>query len=309
MNLDLNATLAVAGVLSNRKFPHFTNMIGHALRAGALVPLLPGTYAAESSFTTRVLSVRDWDPDAVFVGETAARLDWWPELKIETVRAATRRQAKRQVPGIALSRLSLPPELITQRRGLRLQPPAASCLELARTIGPSAIDEALRRRAVSLRQLHWALDLSPHRSGNNQLRQWLADSRDEPWSPLERQAHVALRAAGITGWKANLPIQLAGRLVYLDIGFRDERLGLEFDGYSYHNTLQSFDADRSRDVELQLHGWQILRFTAATLDTMPKAVMNMLRQLRGPRLGGKPRGKVTPVSDIGSLQRFKRESE
>lgn len=275
MHQSLHASLAEDGILSRRRHPWLIGRIDAAVRRGELVTLLPGTYAPASSFATLVLSVCDWDPDAVLTGSCAARLTWWRELRDETVRAATRRRPHRSVPGTALAQQVVAPQLVSVHRGLRLQHPAASALDLARQVGPSAIDEALRRRAATLGSLRWALDLMSWRPGNDALAGYLHASRDEPWSALERQAHELLRVARITGWKANYLIRVGAGVYYVDIAFPGLRLAVELDGWQFHSDRASFSADRQRDVALRLAGWTVLRFTSETISSMVPAVRRL----------------------------------
>ncbi len=224
------------------------------------------------SFEAWCLSVAAWDPDAILVGSSAARLSWWPELNEDRVLAITKRHSRRNISGVELRRGSLVPDLVTERAGLRLQVPAASTLELTRSLGGYAIDECLRRGAADLPALHAAADAMSGRPGNAAMRRHLRESRDMPWSPLERDAHRRLHRARITGWTANLRVELAGRFVYLDIGFRDAKLAVELDGWKYHSGRDMFVADRARDVELQLAGWTVLRFTDSTIASMVPAI-------------------------------------
>ena len=236
-----------------------------------LTPLMPGTYGTGGGFAARAVSVQLWDPDAVFVSGTAARLSWWPDLAYDTVRAVAHRSSRRSVSGIEVTAGSVDPDLIYEVAGLRLVHPAWSALELSDEIGGIAIDEALRRRKSSLKAMRWALGLMRNRSGNVARRRLLLESRDEPWSELEREAHVRLRAAKITGWRANDRIVLpSGKVRYADVSFRQERLAVEFDGWEHHKSYESFIDDRVKDVELMCEGWMVARFTAASMtDLVP----------------------------------------
>ena len=80
MHQILQMELAQHGLLSRRRHPSLIGRIDAAVKRGELVPLLPGTYAAERTFNSLVLSVADWDAQAVFVSGTAIRLTWWPDL-------------------------------------------------------------------------------------------------------------------------------------------------------------------------------------------------------------------------------------
>lgn len=270
------------GVLSRRQHPALTGHIDAAVKQGALVPLMPGTYAPERNFHTLVWAVVDWDPDAVLTSGTAVRLTWWPEIRYDDVKALTRRRPRRRVAGTRLSQTPLNPDLVVEIGKLRLQHQAASTVDLARELGPDVIDEALRRRATSARALQWALERMPGRLGNPRVAELIRDSRDEPWSALEREAHKELRAAGFKGWRTNHQIRVPWGWVYADIAFPKEHVIVELDGWAFHQSRESFVADRRRDVALQIQGWTVLRFTA---DTMGEVVPQLRRRLSASRRG------------------------
>ena len=271
MHHDLHLALLNDGVLSRRRHPTLTGRIDAAVKRGALVPLMPGTYASVRDFSTLVLAVADWDPDAVFASGTAARLSWWPDIRCQDVHALTRRLPRRLVAGTSLSQVSPNEDLVMEVQGLRVQHPAASTIDLTRDLGPDAIDEALRRRATSVPALRWALERMPGRVGNVEVAALIRDSRDEPWSALERQAHRMLRTAHIRGWRANHQIMVPWGWVYADIAFPALRVVVELDGWEFHQSRGSFVADRRRDVALHLAGWTVLRFTSDSLaDLVPQ---------------------------------------
>ncbi|MFT3889405.1 MAG: DUF559 domain-containing protein [Arachnia sp.] len=279
MHSALHDALAADGILSRRLHPQLIGRIDAAVKRGELTPLLPGTYAPTSDFHHLVLAVADWDADAVFTAGTAARLSWWPDLADDLVHAVTRRRPRRSVAGTRLSLRPMPEPLIVETRGLRIQNPAASTLDLARTAGPDTIDEALRRRATTLGSLYDAFELMSWRPGNPKLASWLRASRDGAWSPLEREAHELLRQGRITGWKANYLIRTGGRAYFADVAFPGLRLVLEFDGWRYHGDRLSFIADRQRDVALRLAGWTVLRFTAETMGTLMPVLRRLLAKV------------------------------
>lgn len=194
--------------------------------------------------------------------------------------AATRRNPSRVGSGYALSLQRIHPELGQPVDGLYCVTPAASAIQLAGELGGEAIDEALRRRAATLEQMWDALRLMPGRPGNVAIARLLEDSRDEPWSEAERDAHRRLRRAGIDGWTTNHAVRLEGATVFLDIAWRDCRLAAEIDGWQFHRTHERFVADRERDVQLALRGWTVLRFAAAHMDTFISSIQRMLEMLR-----------------------------
>lgn len=280
MHEELARLLTTQHAISRRDHPTLANQIRRALASREIVPLLPGTYALAPTLQARATAVSLWDPDAVITGRAAAHLTWWPELSAKTLTGISRRELKRDVPDVTLVRRSVDPELVHEVGGLRFAHPAWNALELTDELGGDPIDEILRRRVMPLRALWWALDRMPKRKGNKMRRRLLIESRDEPWSALERQAHGLLRSSGITGWVTNHPILLEGSLSYLDLVFRRERVAIELDGWAFHSSLESFHSDRSRDLRLTRNGWTVLRFTDRTMGELVDTVRECLRMRR-----------------------------
>ena len=263
-----------------------TGSIDRMLRTGRLTTVLPGVYAPAADrvpFALRVRAVVLSQPDAVLTGATAATLSFWPGLRTDVVECAVpaRRTAAR---GFRFVRRHVPPELISEHNGARLTTPALTALDLSSTRGGEALDEVLRTRATTLGLLHEALQLTAGRSGNEIRRELLLDSRDEPWSEAERVCHRLLRAAGITGWRANAPVCVDGRRYYLDVAFWHPRLVVEIDGRRHQDDLNLFESDRERQNALVLAGWRVLRFTWAMLRDHPERVVEAIRQALAEKL-------------------------
>lgn len=251
------------------------------VRRGALHPVLPGAYCRHENpdWLDRAWAVLGLRPNAVLVGATAARLSYWPNFDSDLVTVAGTRFT--QPPSwLRATQRQVPKQFIAEHGDLRLSTIPYTVLDLAAEIGGSAIDEALRRRATTIHQLNATFAALPERTGNTRIRRLLADSRDSPWSHLEREGHALLRRSRITGWRANHLVRLGPARYYLDAAFIDCRLALEFDGHAHHSGLAQFTADRVRQNQLVLAGWTVLRFTEQTLDSMPDLVRLALRQLR-----------------------------
>ncbi len=266
-------------MVSLARHPHLRGRVRGAVRRGELHRLLHSIYGADRSVPSRIAAIVMKDPDCVIGGDAAAQLLWWNELHVDTVLVNTAAQLPPS-PGYEFRHRSVPPEFITERAGLRLASPALSVIEMLAQRGPNVIDEALRRAVTTVEDLRTVLDAFPCARGNREARQWVEDSRDEPWSDLERRAHRDLRSAGIDGWKANHRVELDGGWVYLDVALLREKIAIELDGWQFHRSFESFAADRARDVALTLRGWTVLRFTDATLPGMVPAVQQLMRRPR-----------------------------
>ena len=277
-HLDIQAILAREGVIAVRVHPDLIGPIRWLVRRGDLHGVLPGVYALRvdaDTFDTRIRALRVWDPNAVLVAAAAARVSFWPTIRVPIVACALKHHRQPQ-RGFHFSRRQVPAELVISRAGLRYASPALTALDLCESHGGDAIDEALRARATTLEDLHRALQLTSARLGNGERRRLLLDSKDEPWSAAERRFHRLLRAAGITAWKANQPLLLGGSLFFLDVVFRGVKLVIEIDGRLYHNGSGVFETDRWRQNLLILDGWCVLRFTAAMIDERPEEVIAMV---------------------------------
>lgn len=88
-----------------------------------------------------------------------------------------------------------------------------------------------------------------------------------------------LRAAKVTGWKANYPV----RGYVVDIAFPKEKIAIEVDGWAFHVDQATFQRDRRRQNHISLDGWQILRFTWLDLTEHPHRVIAEIAAARGRR--------------------------
>lgn len=263
MHRALAELLTHYDVITRRDYPQIATQIDYALRSGELARILPGVYAPRDLATdwrTVAKAVPLWDPAAVIIGETAAALTFWEELRPRTVEVVTARRLPRGA-GITVRQRRIPPELIASRGGLRYSLPALTAVDLVTSRGADVIDTALRSRMVTLDDLHRALRLTSGRTGNDERRRVLIESRTEPWSALERLAHRHLHAAGIHHWGANVPIVCDGHTFHQDIAMTRCPLSIELDGYEHHVSRKQFETDRRRGNFLLLAGREVLHFT------------------------------------------------
>jgi very-short-patch-repair endonuclease len=267
-------------VIASREHPGLRSATEWRVRTGELRAVLPGVFALPETASlplTRIAALAHWDSDAVLTHEAAAAASFWPGIVVPVVRCAVRHERAPRA-GFQFSQRRIPSELIWRRGSLRLTSPALTALDLAESLGGSAIDQALRTRSTTLALMHTALDLTRGRAGNSERKELLLDSRDEPWSEAERQVHRLLRAARITGWKANQAVVVGGLTYYIDVLFRRIRLAVEIDGRESHTARDAFESDRWRQNLLVLDGWCVLRFTWAMVQERPDEVLAMIRR-------------------------------
>ncbi|MGI3783412.1 MAG: endonuclease domain-containing protein [Janthinobacterium lividum] len=268
------------GVIARAAHPELAGAVGRLVRSGELLAVMPGVYAMRGRAqerSIRVLALATRQPDAVLVARTAAQLTYWPGLPGNAVSYALDHKCLRQ-PGFQGSQRLVPPELVLQRKQLRMTVPGLTALDLVAELGGEGIDRALRTRTATLAGMHRAFELSGGRPGNRDRRLMLLDSRDEPWSEAERLSHRLLRGAGITGWKTNWPVKIEGNQYYLDVAFPRLRLVVEIDGRLHETEEDLFESDRWRQNALVLDGWLVLRFTWRMLTERPEKVLATIRR-------------------------------
>lgn len=252
------------------------------LRKGDLVRMLPGVHrrkVVEETFEVRALAVSQWRPDAILLGGAAARLSWWPELRVEKIVAACK-NPRQVAPWLEVQRRSIDPELFVEKDGIRVAGVELSILEMSITDHGVSMAEGLRRGVTTVAALREVNDSLPKNvRGNAVRRRVLEDCREQPWSALEIDAHRRLREAHVTGWKANHKVIVDGKTYFLDAAFVAEKIAVEFDSEEFHGPGQR-ETDLQRQNDLVRAGWTIFRFTDATVDDMVETIAPVLRERR-----------------------------
>ena len=269
-----------------RNHPEHAGSLRGLKRRGKLVSPLPGVYAVPDmpdTWQARLLCAHLWAPELTISGAAAAKALWWPDLQLDTIEMWG---AKRKAPAswITVSRSETPRDFLVWQGDMPFASPALTVMQMARRMGGLPIDEALRRDAASLNEMRQALACIPHQDGNNRVRRLLNQSKHEPWSELEREGHVLLDRARITGWDTNIELWLDGERFYIDIGFAALKIAIELDGFRYHSDRASFERDRAKQNLLVLGGWTVLRYTSRTIHQMVPQ-LRQLAKARGIVLG------------------------
>lgn len=270
--------IAEGPLIARREHPDEQSTIDWALRTGQLRSVLPGVLLVPEiadDLRWRMAAVAAWNPEAVILGEAAAQVSFWPELRVTEIEVAARTSARAR--GFRFVDRTLPTELIDDSRQVRMAVPALAALDCIDTQDTDAIDRALRSRRITLPELWAALEATSGRAGNRKKRRALVDSRTQPWSAAERLAHRILLEGRIFGWKANHQVHVDGRPYFIDIAFAGQRLAVEIDGRLHEDDPDIFENDRLRQNALVLTGWRVLRFTWAMLVTDPGYALAQIR--------------------------------
>jgi very-short-patch-repair endonuclease len=164
---------------------------------------------------------------------------------------------------------------VVERQGLRVTEVALTVVEAAVRDhnGVVLMDSALQRH-LDLQDLWRAHLRNKGRHGSPAARRLLQAASDGARSAAERLLVQLLRNAGITGWHTNYPI--GGYKV--DVGFREQKVAIEADGWAFHSDAEVFVKDRNRQNKIALLGWKVLRFTWLDLTQYPERVIGEIRR-------------------------------
>jgi very-short-patch-repair endonuclease len=253
--------------------------VSRRVRSGKWRRTSPGVYFVDDRPFTDAARIRaavwSYGEQASASGMAAA---WWHALTHFAPNAVEvtvpRNSHGRCHDGCRVRRRDLKPADIVEVRGMRVTELALTVVEAA--VRPrrnvKLFDAALQRR-VDLPSLWRAHMRNKGRYGSPAARMLLQVAADGAHSQAERTLIQLLKAARLTGWKANYPV--AGYKV--DVGFPNQKVALEVDGLAFHTDSDDFHQDRIRQNAIALAGWQVLRFTWLDLTEYPDRVIAEIR--------------------------------
>jgi hypothetical protein len=194
----------------------------------------------------------------------------------------------RALAGLRVHPSALGTDDAVQRAGVWCTPPARTACDVGRLAVPidvlASLDAALRVRACTREQLLAACSRQRGLRGVALVRRLVpvADARAE--SPMESRMRWRFIEGGLPAPDLQVEVGDGPRLHRLDTGWREYRLGAEFDGLEAHMTRQQLAADRDRHNWLTERDWRLLHFTA--LDVYRRwepMVAAVRRYMAGPR--------------------------
>lgn len=168
------------------------------------------------------------------------------------------RRRDRKLPGIIHRPRSLPPVDVMTVDEIPVTTPARTLLDIAGVAQldrvEEALDDALRRKLVSLSRLRWRLRKTggmgtPGTAAMRALIDARANGLPVPQSVFETRLLRLLKEAGLPEPVLQHEIRDRGRLVaVVDFAFVDERVAIEADGYRWHSGRARFEHDLARGI-------------------------------------------------------------
>jgi len=260
------------------------DQVRHRCSVGEWHVVHPGVFRAAGIRPTPRATIRAaglWAGPRAWVSGPAAAC-WWSMIErppgiVEVT--VPRSRFLRPPPGIAIRRSDLDRADTIVYDGLPVTQEAYSAIYGAVCLGadgPSMLDRALQQ-SVPVLLAEQVLERYPHCRWSAAARRLLAAARDGE-AISERLLVRELRRAGIGGWVLGHRVPLPGRTAFVDLAFVAEHVGIEVDGWAWHQTPDRFRIDRRRQNGLVLAGWTVLRFTWFDLTERPAYVIQEIRR-------------------------------
>ncbi len=218
--------------------------------------------ALESALTKPAAALAAYGPRAIVSHRTAATIwDLLPPRPADPIHITLLNANRRSRRGVTVHHAQALD--LRKRHGLRLTSPAQTLADLP----PDELDRAYNEALVLGLVTHHQVRALATRSGA--LRAIVEDNPGMTRSRMERELRALIQRAGLPDPQTN--VRLHGHEV--DMYWPDQRLVVEFDGWSTHSSRTAFESDRLKDAALQLAGERVLRVTGRQLRRSPEALV------------------------------------
>lgn len=165
-------------------------------------------------------------------------------------------------PDCRIRRCGIPESDVTVHMGVRLTTPertAFDCaLRLPRFEAVAALDHFLRQ-GVSRTALRARIATLPRARQIHRLRESLYLADGGAASPRESWLRLILIEARLPRPRTQIPVHHpGGRTFYLDLGWEEFKLAIEYDGREHHTSQADVRHDESRRSALRALGWRVI---------------------------------------------------
>jgi hypothetical protein len=207
-------------------------------------------------------------PDLVACHSTAALLWGFDVLGSSTLHFLGPPQlTNRRRPGIQVHPSSLGTDDAVLVDGIWCAPAARTACDVVRMSRPidglAVLDAALGSAWCTRDELRAAADRQAGLREVVRLRRLVPYADRRPESPMESRMRWRFIDGGLPPPDVQVRVIADGRSSHLDTGWREERVGAEFDGQEAHMTREQLRDDRRRHNWLTERRWTLLHFTAA----------------------------------------------
>lgn len=259
--------------------------------------VLPSVYivtGAEPSWRQRLMAAVLWLGEGAAISHGSAAAIWaMPGFPAGTVELSTT-SARQSRDGIIVHRVKeLARHDVGRRGALPVTSPTRTLIDLSAKADPEPFEVAfhycLCRQITSLRRLRSISEerRGPGATGAPLLRELLDlyDDGERPAeSPLEVRVRRLVAAAKLPPPVRQHPVVAAGSNYRIDLAYPAARVAIEVDGYRWHSSRLSWDADYTKLAALQAEGWQVARATYDLAKNRQDLLLDAVTAVLGARL-------------------------
>jgi hypothetical protein len=193
---------------------------------------------------------------------------------IEVLVGERRRQA-----GLIIRMDRLSDDEVVEIDGLPVTTPARTAFDMGRYLpraqALSRLDALRRVATFQTSDVARCIDRYGPVRGVRQLRELLPMIDCGAESPKESWLRLLIVDAGLPAPETQIPVLDGGfPIAYLDMGWRDIRLAVEYDG-DQHRERNQYVKDLRRIPMLERHGWEVIRVIA---EDRPREVLRRIRE-------------------------------
>ena len=255
--------------------------IASRLRSGALVTRYRGVYRvghrAPSVEADYMAAVKACGEGALLSGLAAAYLYRLVKASVPAAEVLVPESAECAGPHRRFRRG--PPTEATTWRGIPITTVPRTLVDLAALLSEDDLARACHEAGVKYRTTPRHVDAvlvrHPNSKGTATLRRVMSGETRVTLSKLEARFLALLREAGLPLPLTNRPA--SGRRV--DCRWPEQRLTVELDSYTFHNSRYSWEKDRQREREARARGDEFRRYSRDDVFLRPDLVVRELREL------------------------------
>jgi hypothetical protein len=260
--------------------------IDHRVRNGRLCAIHRSVYSVMSR---RLLTQRGHWLAAVLACGPGAVLSHHAAAALWGIRRGTRLEVtvprgRKPRKGIHLHWANLPDDETTTNDGIPTTTVPRTLLDLSAVVQRDELRSAVRQaEQLRLTDRLWPGDLIqryPRKPGIPVLKAVVEEA--QRGLNIVRSEFEELFQAFVLN--AGLPLPITNVLIEgieVDCVWLDQRLIVELDSRTHHDTAHAFEADRARDRRLEAAGWRVVRITWRQLHDTPAELEADLRALLG----------------------------
>jgi hypothetical protein len=173
----------------------------------------------------------------------------------------------------------------TEVDGMTVTTPARTAFDLGRRLnlkdGVKRIDALMNATQLKVVEIESVIERHPGVRGLGKLRKTLSLVDGGAESPYESLTRLMLVGAGLPHPQTQLPVfdEFGFVVAYLDMGWPEYRVGVEFDGAQHWTDARQRSRDVERLADLEALGWTIIHVSSDMLRTSAVVVRRVTAAL------------------------------